>query len=279
MLPPRGLWPPRCEGRQRPGALPPPAAILLGAVGARCPRALGTGVRVRGQAPSPWPVFSVFLRGGQPGFRGPRVPCEGHLRSGAPPPPTVRPLGGLSGSVIHSCCGRGCAGVGARRCPLGLHAPWGPRSAGWWGPFPGGWSATVPRGVWCQALSLLRLPALWAGRRGPPPACCWRGCAGLGARHCPLSLHALWELRAAGGVARHRCEGRLVSDAVPPLAARPLGRAAGVLRPVCPRCRRCGRGDPAPAPQRAALRAGVARRGGGGRASPGGVPSTVARGV
>ena len=33
---------------------------------------------------------------------------------------------------------------------------------------------------------------------------------------------------------------------------------------------RCGRGDPAPAPQRAPLRAGVARCGGGGRASPGG---------
>ena len=39
-----------------------------------------------------------------------------------------------------------------------------------------------------------------------------------------------------------------------------------------------GRGDPAPAPQRAPLRAGVARRGAGGRASPGGVPSTIVRG-
>ena len=49
-----------------------------------------------------------------------------------------------------------------------------------------------------------------------------------------------------------------MSGAVPPPAARPLGRAAGVPRPVCPRCGRCGREDPALAPQRAPLRAGVA---------------------
>ena len=47
---------------------------------------------------------------------------------------------------------------------------------------------------------------------------------------------------------------------------------------MCPGCGRCGRVDPAPAPQRAPLRAGVARCGGGGRASPGGVPSAVVRG-
>ena len=82
-----------------------------------------------------------------------------------------------------------------------------------------------------------------------------------------------------GGGAFHRCEGRLVSGAVPPLAARPLEQAARVPRPVCTGCGRCGRGDPAPVPQRAPLRAGVARCGGGGRASPGGVPSTVVRGA
>ena len=82
-----------------------------------------------------------------------------------------------------------------------------------------------------------------------------------------------------GGGAFHRCEGRLVSGAVPPPAARPPERAARVPRPVCPGCGRCGRVDPAPAPQRAPLRAGVARCGGGGRASPGGMPSTVVRGA
>ena len=47
-----------------------------------------------------------------------------------------------------------------------------------------------------------------------------------------------------GGVSCHRCEGRLASGAVPPPAARPLGQAAGVPRPVCPGCSRSGRGDP-----------------------------------
>ena len=70
-----------------------------------------------------------------------------------------------------------------------------------------------------------------------------------------------------------------MSGAVPPPAARPLERAARVPRPVCPGGGWCGRGDPAPAPRRAPLRAGVARRGGGGRASPGVLPSAVVRGV
>ena len=109
----------------------------------------------------------------------------------------------------------------------------------------------------------------------------------MGAQHCPLDLHALWGLRAAGvvggrpqgGPACHSCEGRLVSGAVPPPAARPLERAAGAPRPAGPWCSRCGRGDLAPAPQPAPLRAGFARCGGGGRGSPGGVPSTIVRGV
>ena len=70
-----------------------------------------------------------------------------------------------------------------------------------------------------------------------------------------------------------------MSGAVSPPAARRLERAARVPRPVCPGCGRCRRGDPSRAPQRAPLRAGVARCEGGGRASPGGVLSTVVRGA
>ena len=88
-----------------------------------------------------------------------------------------------------------------------------------------------------------------------------------------------WWGAVPGGVACHRCEGRLVSGAVPPPAARPLGRAAGVPQPACPGCGRCRCGDAAPAPQRAPLPAGVARCGAGGKASPGGPPSAVVRGV
>ena len=35
---------------------------------------------------------------------------------------------------------------------------------------------------------------------GPQPTCCGRGCVVVGAQHCPLGLHALWGLRAAGVV-------------------------------------------------------------------------------
>ena len=95
------------------------------------------------------------------------------------------------------------------------------------------------RGVRGQALVLAWLPALGAGSRGPLPTCCRRGCAGVGAGHCPFGVHAL--CRAArrgggrgvvlGGLTSHRCEGRLVSGAFPLPAPRPSGRAA---RRRCP---------------------------------------------
>ena len=144
--------------------------------------------------------------------------CEGRLKSGAAPPPTARPLGGLLASATHVLwvwvCGCG-------------------------GPTLSPWPA-CPVGAACRGDG-------W----GPSP----------------------------GGMACHRCEGRLVSGAVPPPVARPLERAARVPGPVCPGCGRCGRGDPAPASRRAPLRAGIARCGGRGRASPGGLPSAVPRGV
>ena len=81
------------------------------------------------------------------------------------------------------------------------------------------------------------------------------------------------------GGAFQRCEGRPVLGAVPLPVARPPERAARVPRPVCPGCGRCGRAGPAPAPQRAPLRAGVVRCGGAGMGVPGGVPSTVVGGA
>ena len=175
--------------------------------------------------------------------------------------------------------------VGARRCPLGLHAlPCGGRAPrGWRGPSPGGWPASVARGVWCQALSLPRSPALWAGRQGSVTHMLWAracGCGGPALSHrpaCPLGAACRGGGGGPppGGEACQRCEGRLVSDAVP----LPASGAGSRGRPVSPRCGRCGRGDPAPAPQRAPLRAGVARRGAGGRASPGGSLPLFLRGV
>ena len=60
------------------------------------------------------------------------------------------------------------------------------------------------------------------GCRGPLCTFCGRGCAVVGAQHCPLGLLALWELRAAG-----LAGGRPRGDGLPPLCG-----ASGVKR--CP---------------------------------------------
>ena len=91
-------------------------------------------------------------------------------------------------------------------------------------------------------LPLPQLPARWAGHSGPPPTCCGRGCVGVGAQHCPPGLHALLGLRAVGvvgghplgGVACHRCEGRLVSGAVPPRPPVLWGGQPGFRDPCVP---------------------------------------------
>ena len=284
--------------------------------------------------------------------------CEWRLRSGAVPPPTARPLGGLLRSATHVLWARvcGCGGPtlspwpacpvgaacrgggggpspgggglpplsgasGVRRCPSPSCLSSGAgsqgsatrvsrvRSARVWGPSTGptacalagrhcslwGWRKGVPGGDalhHCEGrLRSVAVPPLTArplgGLLGSATHVLWArvcGCAGPTLSPCPAcpvgaACHGGGGGPSPGGMARHRCEGRLVSGAVPPPAARPLERAARVPRPVCPGCGRCGRGDPAPAPQRAPLRAGFARCGGGGRASPGAVPSTIVRGV
>ena len=213
----RGIW---CQAL----SLPRPPALWGGRLGFRDPCVPGAVGAGWGPSTSPKACALAGRRCSLWGWRkgvpggGAFNRCEGRLWSGAPPPPTAQPLGGLFRSATHVLWARVCGCGGLTRSP---------------------WPA-CPVGA-----------AFRGGGGGPSP----------------------------GGVACHRCEGRLVSGAVPPPAARPLGRAARVPRPVCPGCSRCGRGDPAPAPQRAPLWAGVARCGGGGRASPGGMPSTVVRGV
>ena len=236
-----------------------------------------------------WGLRAAGVVGGRPRGGVACHRCEGRLLSGAVPPPAAHPLergARVPRPVCPGCgqCGHGDPAPAPERAPVRAGVA---RCGGGGRASPGGVSSTIVREVRGQALSLPRLPGHWAGCWGPPPTCRGRGCVGVGAQHCPLGLHALWGLRAAGmvggrprgGVACHRCEGRLVSGAVPPPAARPLERAVWGPRPVCPGCGRCGCGDPAPAAQRAPLRAGVARCGGGGRASPGGLSSTIVRGV
>ena len=210
--------------------------------------------------------------------------------SGAVPPPAARPPERAARVPRPACpgCGR-CGHVdpapAPQRAPLRAGVA---RYGGGGRASPGGVPSTVVRGAWCQALSPPGCPSSGACSQGS--ATCvsrvrsMRACGpSTGPTACALAGRrcSLWgrQKGVPGGGAFHRCEGRLLSGAVPPPAARPPERAARVPRPVCPGCGRCGRVDPAPAPQRAPLRAGVARCGGGGRASPGGVPSTVVRGV
>ena len=254
---PRGGAHRRCEGRASAfRCFPSPGCPPSGrAVGVRHPRAVGAGVWVWG--PTTVPLASMPRRwwgavpGGVPLYR-----CEGRLDSGSVPPPAARPFGRASGAAQSVCpgcgwCARGGSAAVPQRAPLRavVACCGGGRRAS-----PKGLPFDIVRGV--QALFLPRLPDLRAGCRSPLPTCCGRGCPGVGARHCPLGLHALWGaachagggVPSPGGLASHRCEGCLVSGAVPPPAARPLRRAARVLRPVCPGCGWCGRGDPAPAP-------------------------------
>ena len=216
--------------------------------------------------------------------------CEGCLVSGAVPSPAARPperAARVLRPVCPGCgrCGRVDPGPAPQRAPLRAGVA---RCGGGGRASPGGVPSTVVRGAWCQALSLPRPLVL---RSVQPGFCdpCVPGAvdAGVWTQHRPHSVRpcgprcSLWGWRKGvpGGGAFHRCEGRLVSGAVPRPAARPPERAARVLRPACPGRGRCGRVDPAPAPKRAPLRADTARCGSGGRASPGRVPSTVVRGA
>ena len=181
--------------------------------------------------------------------------CARALAVSAPPP-----LGGVA------CAPRVVPALGAGRavprgpCPSACPVPvpcsvWRPRGGGGpvpvppyfaWGcggggrASPGGVPSTVARGVWGHALPLPRLPAHWAGCRGPRSTCCGRGRAGVGALLCPLGRHALPGLRAAGRVRRvHVLGGGLGGGggacAVPPVCAAgggPVGRGVALPHSV-----------------------------------------------
>ena len=280
----------RCEGRLVSGAVPPPAARPPERA-ARVPRPACPG---RGQcgrvdpAPAPQraPLRAGVARCGGGGRASPGgVPTTVVRGAWCQALSLPRPL--VLRSVQRGFCdpcvpGAVDAGVWTQHPPRSVR-PCGPAllAVGVAEGHPrGGVPSTVVRGAWCQALSLPRplvLRSVQPGFRDP----CVPGAVGAGVwtQHRPHSVRpcgpallavGVAEGRPRGGGAFHRCEGRLVSGAVPPPTARPPERAARVPRPVCPGCGRCGRVDPAPAPQRAPLRAGVARCGGGGRASPGG---------
>ena len=165
---PGGVACPCCEGGPVSGAVPPLVAHPLGrAAGVPRPVCPGCGWCGRGD---PAPVALAGRRCSLWGWRkgvpggGAFHRCEGRLRSGAPPPPTARPLGGLSGSVTHvlwaQVCGCGGQALSPRlACPVGAAC-----RGGGGGASLGGWPATVVRGVWRQALSLPQPPVLFGGQ-------------------------------------------------------------------------------------------------------------------
>ena len=140
--------------------------------------------------------------------------CEGRLRSGAVPPPTARPLGGLSGSATHVLWARvcGCGGPTLSpwpTCPVGAAC-----GGGGWGPSRGGWPATIVRGVCCQALSLPRPPVFWSGQPGFRDPCVPGAVdAGVGTQHRPHSVRLCGLALLAVGVAEELPRG----GCLPPL--------------------------------------------------------------
>ena len=281
-----------CEGRLRSGTVPPPTARPLGGLLGSATHVLWARVcGCEGPTLSPLPACSVGAAcrgdGGGPSPGGVACHrCEWRLVSGAVTPPATPSLERAARVPRPGCgrCGRGDPAPAPQRAPLRA----GVARCG------GGGRASPGGGAFHHCEGRLRSGALpppnarpLGGLLGSATHVLWARVCGSGGP--TLSPWPACPVRAAcrgydggpspGGVACHRCEGRLVSGAVPLPAARPLERAARVLRPVCPGCGRCGRGDPAPGPQHAPLRAAVARCGGGRRASPGKVPSTVVRGV
>ena len=164
------------------------------------------GVRAWGPVTNPT-ARALACCGGCMRVPGGGASCLGVGRpgSGALPPPTARPLGGLPGPTTHWLWVRGGAGVGTR------HQPHSARSCVLWGRHEGARGGRLLPGCGTSGVG-----------RSPTP-------------DCP-----------------------------------PSGRTAGAHYPLAVGAGGCGRGDPSPTPQRALLRPGFARCGGGTRAPEGG---------
>ena len=164
------------------------------------------GVRAWGPVTNPTAralsIWLCALWGRHEGARG-GASCLGVGRpgSGALPPPTARPLGGLPGPTTHWLWVRGGAGMGTRHQPhsarsleLALHAVRVARGRPWGGAFcmgvgrPGSGALPAP-----TARPLGGLP-------GPTTHWLWvRGGAGVGTRHQPHSARSCERaLRAVG---------------------------------------------------------------------------------
>ena len=262
------------------------------AAGAHYPLAVGAGGCGR-EDPSPTPQRALLRAGFARCWGGTMVPgggasClgVGHPGSGALPAPTARPLGGLPGPTTHWLWLRGGGGMGTR------HQPHSACSCVLWGPHEGARRGRLLPG--CGASGVGRSPdpdcppSGWAARAHYPPAVgaggvrAWWPVTNPAARALASWLCALWGRHegARGGRLLPGCGASGVGRSPTPDCP-PSGCAAGAHYPLAVGAGGCGRGDPSPTPQRALLRAGFARCGGGMRAPGGGrlLPGSGASGV
>ena len=196
---------PRCVWRAVPSGCPLPSLAGTPFHAVCAIRALGP-VAILVVPACPFRVCALAL---------PRRPLPPPPLGGVACAPRVVPALGADRAVPRGPCPSACpapvpcsvwrAWGGGGPVPVPPYLAWGCGSGG--RASPGGVPSTVARGVWGQALPLPRLPAHWAGCWGPRSTCCGRGRAGVGALLCPLGLHALWGLRAAGRVRGVRVPG------------------------------------------------------------------------
>ena len=186
-----------------------------------------------------------------------------------------RPLvlsGVRPGPTTHWLWVAGVAGVGTRHQPHRARfceLAWRPVGAA--RGRPGGAPLAWVWGVRGRALSYPRPLVLSGVRPGPTTHWLWvRGMRAWGPVTNPAGRAlACWlgalrgRQEGARGGASCLSVGRPGSGALPPQTTRPFGRAARGPLPTGCGCGRCGNGDPSPTPQRALLRAGFARCGGG----------------
>ena len=189
----------------------------------------------------PWSLAPSGVLGG--GRSGPSSPlpgccCEGRLRSGAPSPPTARPLNWLLGSTTHVLWARvcGCGGPTLSpwpACPVGAAC----RGGGVVGGRPrGGAACHCCEGRLVSGTVPPPTVRPLGGLPGPPTHWLWVwGGAGVGTHHrphrarsCQLDLRTVGAARGRhGGGASGLGVGRPGSGALPPPSARPLGGLPG----------------------------------------------------
>ena len=219
----RGVW-----GQALPLSLPP---VLR--AGGRCPLPMcyGRGCAAVGAQHCPFGVRAlcgiVCRRGGG---RAPRGGGVSPLRGAFGVRQFTSPGRPSFGRAARPCCLR-FPGVGG----LGVGTQHRPHRAGAAGVVGGRtWGGASRR---CEGRPHTGLRGLGTCPWGSPTTCCGRGCASVGARHCPFGVCVLPGVARRGGGGRwprgggitHCCEGCLVSRAFSLPAAHPEGRQQGAV--------------------------------------------------